>query len=98
MYRNFHAAGPGSIPGRDKFPLRGFSGFFLTCKTNVRKIWALKVPEYQLAVISSFQIHLVRMNGCVNRVYHFSCSCCLGGGPGIELISHRESHPMSLRM
>ena len=27
------------------------SRFFLTCKTNVRKLEALKVPEYHLAVI-----------------------------------------------
>ena len=27
-----------------------FSGFFLTCKTNVGKRWAPKVPEYHLAV------------------------------------------------
>ena len=43
------AAGPGSIPGRDKFEV--FSGFFLTCKTNVRKLYAPKVPEYHLAII-----------------------------------------------
>ena len=30
--------GPGSIPGRDKFPGWDFSGFFLTCTTNVRKL------------------------------------------------------------
>ena len=36
--RACHAAGPGSIPGRDKFPGWGFSGFFLACKTNVWKL------------------------------------------------------------
>ena len=37
--RACHAAGPGSIPGRDKFPGWGFfSCFFLTCKTNVGKV------------------------------------------------------------
>ena len=37
--RACHAAGPGSIPGRDKFPGWGFfSWFFLTCKTNVGKL------------------------------------------------------------
>ena len=37
--RACHAAGPGSIPGRDKFPGWGFFVvFFLTCKTNVRKL------------------------------------------------------------
>ena len=28
-----------------------FSEFFLTCKTNVRKLQAHKVPEYHLAII-----------------------------------------------
>ena len=28
-----------------------FSGFFLTCQTNVRKLSAHKVPEYHLAII-----------------------------------------------
>ena len=57
-----------------------------------------EVPEYHLAVISilSKSIHLVRMNGCVNGVYHLSCSCCLGSGPGIELIPNPERPSMSL--
>ena len=29
-----------------------FSGFFLTCKTNVRKLQAQKVPEHHLAIIN----------------------------------------------
>ena len=36
--RACHAAGPGSVPGRDKFSGWGFLGFFLTCKTNARKL------------------------------------------------------------
>ena len=32
------AAGPGSIPGREKFPGWRFSGFSLTYKTNVGKL------------------------------------------------------------
>ena len=28
-----------------------FLGFFLICKTNVRKLYAPKVPEYHLAVV-----------------------------------------------
>ena len=39
------AAGPGSIPGRDKFPVWGFSGFFLTYKKNIR-FFTPTVPEY----------------------------------------------------
>ena len=44
------------------------SEFFLACMTNARKIYTHKVPEYHLAVKSSFHIRLVRMNGCVNGV------------------------------
>ena len=36
--RACHAGGPGSIPGRDRFPGWDFLGFFLACKTNVRKL------------------------------------------------------------
>ena len=36
--RACQAAGPGSIPGQDKFPGWGFIGVFLTCKTNVGKL------------------------------------------------------------
>ena len=36
--RACHAAGPGSNPGRDKFPGEVFPEFFLICKTNI--IWS----------------------------------------------------------
>ena len=36
--RACHAAGPGSIPGRDEFMGDVFSWFFLTCKKNVGKL------------------------------------------------------------
>ena len=49
--RACHAAGLGSIPVGTSFLGEVFSGFFLTCKTNVRKLWAHKVPEYHLAII-----------------------------------------------
>ena len=49
-------SGPGFDPGRDKFPGGGFSGFFLTCKTNVGKLQAPKVPDYHLAIVSSLII------------------------------------------
>ena len=50
--RACRSAGPGSIPDRDKFPGWGFfSGFFLTCKTNVQEALGPKVPEYHLAII-----------------------------------------------
>ena len=91
--RACHAAGPGSIPGRDRFPGWGFFGFFLTCKTNVRK---LKVPEYHLAVVIIIPCRLVGMTECVLGVYCLSCLCCLGGGPGIGLITHPGRPSMSL--
>ena len=47
--RACHAAGPGSNPGRDKFPGWGFSGFFPTCKC--REYLGPKVPEYHLIII-----------------------------------------------
>ena len=36
--RACHAAGPGSIPVGTSLLVEIFSGFFLTCKTNVRKL------------------------------------------------------------
>ena len=33
------------------------------------------------------------MNGSVNCMYRLSCSCCLGGGPGIEVIPVRGGPP-----
>ena len=33
------------------FPGEVFSGFFLTCETNVRKLQAPTVPEYYLAIV-----------------------------------------------
>ena len=38
-------------PVRTGFLGEVFSGFFLTCKTNVGKLKAPKVPEYHLAII-----------------------------------------------
>ena len=45
-------SGPGFDPRSGQVSwVRFCSWFFLTCKTNVRKLWAPKVPEYHLAVI-----------------------------------------------
>ena len=48
--------------------------------------------------LSSIIIHLVRMTGYVNGECRRSpkCSCCLVGGPGIELIPHPGRPSMSL--
>ena len=45
---------------------------------------------------SSFRIRLVGMTECVLGVYCLSCLCCLGGGPGIGLITHPGRLSMSL--
>ena len=66
-----------------------FSGFFLTCKTNVKGAVGSQDPRISFGRYNhNFIIRLVRINGCVNGVYRLSCSRCLGSGPGIELIPH----------
>ena len=45
---------------------------------------------------SSFHIPLVGMNECVLAVYCLLCFCCLGGGPGIGLITHPGRPSMAL--
>ena len=44
----------------------------------------------------SFHLRLVGMTECVLGVYCLSCLCCLGGGPGIGLITHPGRLSMSL--
>ena len=51
------AVGPGSSPVRTSFLGEVFLGFFLTCKTNVRKLQAPKVPEYHLAIMIIINHH-----------------------------------------
>ena len=46
--------------------------------------------------LSSFHVRLVGMSECVLGVYFLSCLCCLGGGHGIELITHPGRPSMSL--
>ena len=72
-----HAAGPCSIPGWHKFTIWGF--FFRGFYLPVRQM--------------SGNFRSTSMNGCVNDVYCLSCSCCLGCGPGTELIPDRGGHP-----
>ena len=88
-----HAAGPRFHPRLGQVSWVRFFGVFLIYKTSFR---STKVPEYNLAVIIILFIHLVRMNGCANGVYLLSCSCCLRGGPDIQLIPHLCSPSMFL--
>ena len=84
--RACHASGPGSIPDRVKFPGSGFFGVFLHLEDKCQE--DLGPP--------GSRISFVRMDGCVNCVYYLSCSCRLGGSPGIVLIPHpgRPSMPL----
>ena len=67
-------------------PVRQMSGNFRPPRSpNI--IW----PSY-----SSFHIRLVGMTERVLGVYCLSCLCCLGGGPGIELVTHPGRPSMSL--
>ena len=67
-------------------PVRQMSGHFRPPKsTNI--IWPSS---------SSFHIRLVGMIQCMLGVYCLSCLCCLGGGPGIGLITHPGRRSMSL--
>ena len=49
--RACHTAGPDSIPGRGKFPGRGFFGAFLIRKTIVRKLKAPWFLECHVTII-----------------------------------------------
>ena len=87
--RASHAAGPGSIPSWDRFPGWGFFGGF---SSPVRLMSGNFRPPRSPNIIwpssSSFHIRLVGITECVFGVYCLSCLCCLGGGPGIGLITH----------
>ena len=66
---------------------RGFSSPVRQMSGNLNIIWPSS---------SSFHIRLVGMTECVLGVYCLSCLCCLGGGPGIGLITHPRRPSMSL--
>ena len=92
--RACYAAGPGSITVRDRFSgwvfFRGFSSPVRQMSGNFRPT---RSPNTIWPPLSSFHIRLVGMIECVSGVYCLSCLCCLGGGPGIELITHPGSPP-----
>ena len=67
-------------------PVRQISGTFRPTRS----------PNIIWPPLSSFRIRLVGMIECVSGVYCVSCLCCLGGGPGIELITHPRRPSMSL--
>ena len=49
--RACHVAGPGSIPGRDKFPGLGFFEVFPHLYDKCMEALGPMVPEYHLAII-----------------------------------------------
>ena len=80
----------------------GFLGevFFLGFSSPVRQMSGNLRPTRSPNIIwpssSSFHIRLVGMSECVLGAYCLSCLCCLGGGPGIGLITHPGRPSMSL--
>ena len=80
----------------------GFLGevFFGGFSSAVRQMSGNFIPTRSPNIIwppySSFHIRLVGMTECVLGVYCLSCLCCLGGGPGIGLITHPGRPSMSL--
>ena len=95
--RACHAVGPGSIPSRDRFSgwgfFRGYSSPVRQMSGNFRPP---KVPEYHLAVIIIIPHSPCWETEYVLGVYCLSCLCCVGGGPGIGLITHPGRPSMSL--
>ena len=92
-----HAAGPGSIPCRDRFPGWGFFGFFCSPVRQMSENFRpTKVPEYHLAAIIIISYSPCR-NGRVCALWVSSFMFVLSrSGPGIELITHPGRPPMSL--
>ena len=80
----------------------GFLGevFFRGFSSPVRQISGnFRPPRFPTIIwpsYSSFHIRLVGMTECVFGVYCLSCLCCLGGGPGIGMITHPGRLSMSL--
>ena len=72
---------------------RGFSSPVRQMSGNFRPP---RSPNITWPSSSSFHIRLVGITECVLSVYCLSCFCCLGGGPGIGLITHSGRPSMSL--
>ena len=83
-------------PVGTSFPGEVFSGFFLTARQMSGNVRRPRSPDIIWSSSSSFHLHLVGMTECVLGVYCLSCLCCLGGGPGIGLITHPGRPSMSL--
>ena len=73
-----------------------FRGFSSPVRQMSGRFRPTRSPNIICPLLSSFHIQLVGMNECMPVVYCLSCSCCLGGGPGIELITHPGRPSMSL--
>ena len=88
--RACQAAGPGSIPrsGQVSWVRFFFLGFSSPIRQMSERFRPIRCPNIIWVSESSFHIHLVR--------YRLSCSCCLGGGPGINLLTHPGRPSMSL--
>ena len=90
-----------SGPGFDSrtwqvFWVRFFRGFSSPVRQLSGNFRPTRSPNIIWPPLSSFHIRLVGMIECVSGVYCLSRLCCLGGGPGIELITHPRRPSMSL--
>ena len=83
-----HAVGQVWSPVRTGFLGEVFWSFSSRVRQMSGSFRPTRSPNIIWSSWSSFDIHLVRMNGCATGVYCLSCSCCLRGGPGIEIIIH----------
>ena len=82
--RSYHAAGPIRFPVGTIFMGEFFSGVFFTCKTNVWKLWALKVSEYHLGVIIILSYSPCSNEWVHDGVYYLPCSCCFVVAPALS--------------
>ena len=73
-----------------------FSGFSSPVRQMSGDFRPPRSPNIIWPSSSSFHIRLVGMTECVLSVYCLSWLCCLGGGPGIGLITHPGRPSMSL--
>ena len=102
IYRGVHRCGAsGSGPGFD--PRSGqvsWVRFFRGFSSPVRQMLGNFRPPTSPSIIwpssSSFHIRHVGMTECVLGVSCLSCLCCLGGGPGIGLVTRPGRLSMSL--
>ena len=90
-------SGPGFDPRSGQVSwVRFFRGFSSPVRQMSGNFRPPRSPNIIWPSSSSFHIRRVGMTECVLGVYCLSCLCCLGGGPGIGLITQPGRPFMSL--